>query len=404
MHLSLFIARRYFRSLRATFIHTIAWISMGLMGAGTLALVVALSAFNGMTHLLRTHYAAFDPEIRIQAREGHFFSMTKAQKASLSHMRELKSYSPVIEEVALLTYDQSQSIVKMKGISPTFLRESTLGNYLAEGSLSMTHPNDALLGIGIQNALSVPFQSPFKALHMHYPTDPIVANPQHMYRTQTLTLKGTFQLHRPQDDEYVIIPIELARTLTGRPNAQTAIELSAHDPNQIPQIKQSIQTQWGDDFDVLTREQMHADLYQLLRIEKRFVFLIFSFVLIISSLSLFFMLSLMVFDKTQDIKIWHALGLSPAGVGRIFLWEGIGVSVLGALGGMTLGLVLCALQAQYGFINLAVIDGVAHRYPVRVEPMDLLGIAAAVFGVALLASVPPARRAARLCVRPLTNE
>ena len=145
----------------------------------------------------------------------------------------------------------------------------------------------------------------------------------------------------------------------------------------------------GNNYNVLTIEEQHSDLYKILKTEKLIVFIIFSFILIISSFNIFFLLSMHAIDKKRDLSILLSLGFTEKSIKKIFYYESMIISILGIIIGGALGVLLCVLQNEYGLVSLGMETAIIKYYPVKVKLSDILIIVSIVFFISIIASIKP---------------
>ena len=142
-------------------------------------------------------------------------------------------------------------------------------------------------------------------------------------------------------------------------------------------------------------EELHSDLYKVLKIEKLFVFLILVSIIGIASINIFFSLTMLVIEKKKDISILFAQGASTGLIRNIFLYEGCIVAFSGALIGLILGVGLSWLQQQFGLIGMGMNSAVMNAYPVKIEALDIVITVLAVTIITILASIQPASKASK---------
>ena len=146
----------------------------------------------------------------------------------------------------------------------------------------------------------------------------------------------------------------------------------------------------GDSFRVLNSDEQHAIILRTIKIEKLFVYLIFTFILAVSSFNIFFALSMLAIDKKKDIGILYAMGARDKFIRSIFLKEGAIISFSGAAVGITAGFILVFLQQQYGFISMGLQTSVISYYPVKMQLADFIFTAICIVAITLSASIRPA--------------
>lgn len=393
MNLGCYIAWRYLHTpTKRTFIHRLSFFSMGMVAVGTMALIVALSAFNGMKALLQKHYASFDPALSIRSARGYTFSFTDSLATYLEQNANILDYSPVLEDYVLASYRGKQEVVKLRGLRPDFLAASALRAHLQQGTFSIYMADEpyALIGVGVQQALLLPlYVEEAPSLQFFYPTEKISFDPRSLYHSRSLPVAGTFAINRFQDQEYVLVPLFFARALIGDSSRCSSVALRLSATAMPEQVAQGLQRKLGDTFRVLTREQQHSSLYRLLRIEKFFVFLVFGFILVVASLGLFFVLLMLFLDKRRDLALLVALGARPSLLRSIFVWAGLWVSTIGGSIGLALSVLLCYLQQRYQLISLGMANSTA-AYPIEVHISDITLALSCVMGLTLLSALRPA--------------
>ena len=392
MNLPFYISWRYFFSrTKRSFIHRLSLFSMGMVAVGTMALIVGTSAFNGMESLLRSQYAAFDPALSLRPKRGYTFSFSDSLAEYLDKVRDIASYSQVLEDYALASYRGQQEVVRLRGVSPTFLSTSSLRQQLRQGDFSIETAGkpQALVGDELQRVLSVQlYLSKAPEIQLFYPTEQLSPNPKSLYRSQSLPVVGSVAIKQQDGVDYVLLPIDIAQSLVGDSSRCTSVALRLRSGVDPDKLARKLRTLLGSQYQVLTREEQHASLYRLLRIEKFFVVLAFVFILGIASLGLFFVLIMLFLEKRSDVGLLRALGGKASLLGSIFVWQGLLISLVGSGIGLILGLMLCFLQQRYALISLGVESRASYPIEVRIE--DVLLALGCVVGLTLLAALRPA--------------
>ncbi|GAB2543113.1 ABC transporter permease [Rufibacter soli] len=404
MNVALFIARRYFFSKKKrNIINIISIIAMIGVGVGSMALIVVLSVFNGLEDLIRSLYGKFDPEIKITSIEGKSFETNAQFLERIRKTPGVALLTEVIEDNALLRYNDRQMVVKVKGVSDNFFLQNQIDSAIVEGSyrLKKGKTQYALIGRGVQYQLSIRTENPFSPLQFLYPKagKKTVINPENAFRQLGIQAGGVFAIERQYDDQYVFVPLAFAEELLSYGNKRTALEVKTKDPKDIDNVKAALQEQLGPGFNVQNSEEQHVSLLRAVKVEKLFVFVTFTFVLLIASINIFFSLSMLVLDKQKDIAILASLGADPGTIRKVFLLEGAIVAFTGAVVGLVTGGLICWLQQTYGWVSMGMSTSVVEAYPVLMRPLDFAFTAVAIIFITFLVSIRPAQRAASLSIR-----
>jgi lipoprotein-releasing system permease protein len=195
---------------------------------------------------------------------------------------------------------------------------------------------------------------------------------------------------------YVFVPLDFALDLFDYGNRRTSLEIKVKNNESIDDVKGRLMGVLGDEFKVLTSEEIHADFFKVLKIEKLFVFIIFSFILAIASFNIFFSLTMLAIDKRKDIAILSSLGANKRLIKSIFLAEGAIISLSGAITGLFLGLIICLLQQQFGIVSMGMQTAVIDAYPVKMQFPDFLYTGMSIILITLLSSYRPAVIASKI--------
>ena len=153
MNLPFFIAKRYLVSKKShNAINIISSISVGAICFGTIALVIILSIFNGLTDLVQSLYNSFDPDIEITIKQGKTFDPASPEFQSLKKIEGIAYYTEVVQGNALLKYDDKQSIATIKGVSGDFEKMSRMDTLVKEGYFNINKSN-IVIGAGLSHVL-----------------------------------------------------------------------------------------------------------------------------------------------------------------------------------------------------------------------------------------------------------
>ena len=147
-----------------------------------------------------------------------------------------------------------------------------------------------------------------------------------------------------------------------------------------------------EEFIVKNRYQQNEIFYKIMQSEKWAIFFILSFILIIASFNIIGSLTMLIIDKQKDISILRSIGASFKLSKKIFLIEGWLISIIGAIVGLILGLLICWLQIKFGLIRLQGSGSfIIEAYPVNMQVMDFITVFITVSGIGFIAAWIPAR-------------
>lgn len=400
MDISYRIAVRYFFSRnKRSFISLIARIAMAGVAVGTMAMVVVLSVFNGMEDLNRKIFKTFDADVRIMPAEGKRFKMTPALMGELKAVNGLKLVTRVIEDNALVRYGNQQTIIRLKGVDSTFEQQRQLDTAMIEGSLKLTGNNGtpyAIIAEGVRNALSVSLEDIFTPLELLYPrtgSKTLNLTSPEAFNQLDLRPGGVFSIESRYDD-YIIAPLKQVEGLLGYNSELSALEIYLAPGFAEKDVSEEIGAKLGKAFVVKDRDSLNADLLRAIKMEKLFVAVTLSLIILVAAINIFFSLSMLAIEKKKDVSMLYAMGATQSLIRRIFIAEGAIVAFSGAIAGLLGGIAICWLQMQYGFVSMGMTTSLVDAYPVKLIWEDILYTGVIVVMITMVVSYIPARRAA----------
>ena len=395
MNLSLFIAKRYFFSKKKSFINFLSITAFIGVMVGTSSLIIVLSVFNGLEDLLKSLYINFNPEIKIVSNNSKYFIPNNDQINNINNIEGVDFVSKVIEDRAIASYNGIEIPVYIKGADSSFSFQNRLNKNIVEGDFILKKNNSsyAVVGRGVKYKISLNLNDNFNNLILYSVSPDFSFIPSGIqkkpFNQMSIIPSGVFAIEQQIDNNFIISSLTFVEKLFEKKNKITALELKINEKQDVYKIKSDIKNIVGDDYNVLTIEEQHSDLYKILKTEKLIVFIIFSFILIISSFNIFFLLSMHAIDKKRDLSILLSLGLTEKSIKKIFYYESMIISILGIIIGGALGVLLCVLQNEYGLVSLGMETAIIKYYPVKVKLSDILIIVSIVFFISIIASIKP---------------
>jgi lipoprotein-releasing system permease protein len=401
MNISFRIARRYFVSHnKRSFISIIALIAMIGVGVGTMAMVVVLSVFNGMEELNRQIFKTFDADVRIMPAEGRRFVVNDSLMQAVKSTEGVAIVTQVIEDNALARYRDNQTVVRLKGVDSTYIERGQLDTAMIEGQMRLMAENGtpfAIVSEGVRSALLISLNDLLTPLELWYPQSDrrtLSLSSPDAFNQVAVRPGGTFFIESRYDD-YVIAPLSTVAGLLQYGNQRTALEIQVAPNTTADQVRTRLRKTLGERFTVKDRDELNADLLRAIRVEKLFVTVTLSFIILVAAINIFFSLSMLAIEKKDDIRMLFALGATASLVRRIFLSVGGIVALSGATLGLIAGVALCWLQQKYGLVSMGMVSSLVDAYPIKLVWSDVLLTALIIVGITMAVSFIPARRAAQ---------
>lgn len=390
MRLSLFIARRYlFSKKKQNAINIISAISVVGVAVGTCALIVVLSVFNGMDLLLQKSTGSFTPDLVVSPAEGKYADFDTAFCHYLETVPAIASCHRVIEEKALLRYEDYTAPVVIKGVDTNYIEDSGIAANLLGGEsiLRSSRGYEGLFGYGVAARLHLSL-STRRPVVCYYP-DKLGSPTAASLATRQLHPAAFFSVQQEIDDYYVLTDIVLARELFKTRGKVSKIEVRLSDPALLQETKAQLQAQAGNRYRVEDKYELNGAFYAMMKAEKLAVFVILLFILLIASFNIIGSISMLILDKKEDLQTYKALGMTRRRLTTLFRTEGLLIVGSGAALGLLLGVGLCLLQEHFGLITLGSGSYIVEAYPVQLIAGDVLLVLAAVLLIGWCASSFP---------------
>lgn len=390
MNLSLHIARRYlFAKKSHNAINIISIISVCGVALATAALVCALSVFNGFTMLTEKTFSAFDPQLQILPAKGKVFDGKSEKIEQVKALPGIAFTSESLEENALISYENKQEAVYLRGVSPAFADMAGLRQLIVDGDFLLREGDVEYSIIGAGLAMNLGVRANFRSpVEIYIPKRNVrvnMANYAAAFSRSETYVGGVFALNQEKyDNQLMLISLPLMRELLGYETEISTLDIKVKDGVDINTVKKEIEKIVGNDYLVQNRLEQQAEMYRIVNVEKWVTFLILAIILIIAVFNVVGSLTMLILEKNEDIRILQSLGASNTLICRIFMTEGWLITFVGALSGMFIGLVICLAQQYLGLLKLGNPGAFAvDAYPVQVQPLDalIILITVSLFGV-----------------------
>ena len=366
----------------------------------TMSLVIGMSVFNGMENLIRSLYNSFDPEIKIAPKEGKTFLMTDSLHMLIQKTDGVFIITEVIEDNAVLSYKSETDVIKIKGLSDNFEAQHRMDSFVVAGNMKMNKQGRdfAIIGRGVQYKLSVPVNNQFAPVQIFYPDKDKIKKPDAFdaFRIKSIQVGGVFAIEKQYDDNYIFVPLSFTKELMNFDKERTSLEIKVSESFEINDVRDRLKERLGDKFSVLNSDEQHKGLLKAIKVEKFVVNVMLSFILAISSVGIFFCLTMLTLNKRKDIAVLKAMGATKTFIRNLFMAEGMLIALTGATIGMILGVGVCYMQQHYGFVTIGTETSVIEEYPVELRTVDLIWIGCTVICISFAASIRPSIIASKL--------
>lgn len=378
---------------------------MAGVAVATVATVCVMSVFNGFADLASARLSRVDPDLRVERADGRIISGADTLAAHLRNVPGVRIAVPTLSGRALCTFSGSQLPIRIKGVDQGYSALTKIDSLVIDGEFidagssfdNISGQSTAYANLSIGVAVQLQNQAPqgvYDYLKLYAPRRTArinPANPLGAFAADTAVIASVFAVDQPEwDADLVILPIATVRHLFEYTDSDaSAIEIGVAEGADVGQVKAQIIKQLPAGVTVLDRMEQQQASHRMIAVEKWITFMLLAFILIIASFNLISTLSILIIDKSANIRTLSALGATPTTISRIFMLQGWLISLGGGVIGLVAGAALCLAQQTWGFIPLA---GDAARltitaYPVRLQAADMLIVLLLVAAVGLLSTL-----------------
>jgi lipoprotein-releasing system permease protein len=396
MNSSFFIAKRYLFSKKThNVINIISGISVFGIAISTLALVIVLSAFNGIEQLVTSFNSAYEQDIRIESKKTRTFDENYIP-GTVYAVSGLLHHTAVVEETIIIKNEEQFIIGKLKGVENTFTEMSEMESHLEDGYPILEDETGPLGLIGLGAFVNLDgspyaFETQLQRFTIYAPqkNQKIRSGSIEGFKPEKIPIAGVFSFNNRVDEEVLIVPIAFARDVLGYGNDVSAIELSFEPGTDLDAKKLEIQQLVGPGFSVKTHFEQNQLIYQTSKTEKWLVVLFLTFIFFMVTFTLISSITMLVIEKKNNLLTLRALGAGTKQLIRIFFFEGLLINFFGLVLGLAIGYLVCFLQQQFGLIMLD--EEFGEIFPIHFKWSDLLLILSITTVLGTIVSYFPSR-------------
>lgn len=398
------VALRYLKSRRSDgFISVIAGFSLVGICLGVAVLIIVMSVMNGFREELLSRILGLNGHVVVQGYGGELHDYDDLA-ARVRAIEGIKSVTPLVYGQSLASNQGVASGAVIRGVDTEILKShpfvstnvisGSLDNFEGSDAIALGHrlAQQLFVGVGDRLTLIAPKGTP----------TPFGTAP----RMRAFTVVATFEVGvYDYDNAFVFMPLEEAQIYFQiPPTAVSALEIFIDEPDEIDQFLRPLAALTGDAGVITDWRQMNVSLFSALQVERNVMFLILTLIILVAVFNIISSLIMLVKDKARDVAILRTMGAAQGSVMRIFMIAGASIGVAGTLLGVALGVLLTVnidnIQKGLESLTGTVLWNPEIRFltemPHKMVVSEVLATVIMALLLSLLATIPPARRAARL--------
>ena len=395
-----FLGLRYLRARgHRTNLSLFVWIGIGGVFLGVSALIVVLAVMTGFQDGIREKIIAANPHILIMEAGGRGVSEAGALAARVMPVKGVRSATPFVLQQALFTARAGSAtggLVRGVDLDSPSVR-AALASEIRLGSLEPLLRTGAepgiLLGRELARSLGV---VPGDHLTVISPQGAMTAVGL-VPKMRRFEVAGYVEVGMYEyDSSLAYTSLRAAQEFAGLGDRVTGIEVKLDDPFDAKSVGRTIVNALGGPYWIRDWMDMNRNLFAALQLEKLALFVIVTIIVLVAAFAIIGHLVLLVAEKRKEIGILKAMGASAASIGSVFLVAGMLIGVVGTVAGSAFGLALIWVQNTYHIIRLAGDVYQISYLPMKLTWLDFTMVVGSTLVISFLATLSPARRAARL--------
>jgi lipoprotein-releasing system permease protein len=401
------IAWRYLRSRRGSkLLSLISVIAILGVTVAVSALIVIIGVMNGLQNDLREKILIGSPDIRVLT-YGEDMVMTDWPAVLKKVIRQpgVVAAGPFVHTQAVIRAARHKYFEAgfVEGIPPdgpgvaqvTSIRKRAKAGDFTFATLDGKH-RGAVLGTKLAERLNVtPGIDTIQLVTMSNEIDPVTGYPKP--NQQSFEVTGIFDTGMYEyDNSYVFVSLEAGQQLAQLGQAVTGLEVKTPNRWDAPEIGQRLQDSLGMPYRIQDWHQQNSSLFNALQLEKLGMAVILLLIVLVAAFNIISTLIMVVTDKTKEIGILRAMGMPAKSIRRVFFAQGLVIGIVGTGTGLVIGLIASILIGEKKLIPLDPSVYFIDHLPVSTQPLDITWIVLASLAVAAVATIYPARQAARL--------
>jgi lipoprotein-releasing system permease protein len=410
MRFELFIAARYLRAKRRqAVVGVITAISVAGVAVGVASLIIALAITNGMRRDLQERLLSSTAHVDLMRIEDDGIRNWRELTAQLARLPHVTAAAPGLYEPVLISRGARSGGAMIKGIIPA--AENTVSDLIRPtlGSAAPLDPDPAdngqsvpaasgaippiLIGFDLADTLAAKVGDTVMVISPQGELTPYGLVPKYQrFRVVGIFHSGFFQY----DNGFAFIRLADAQRLFGEPDIISVISFKVDDLYHADRIGREIERAAGPGFLTTNWMEQNREIFRALALEQRVTFIVIGLIVCVAALNILIALTMMVMEKTRDIAVMMSFGVRPEQIRRIFLLQGLLISVIGTVAGLVLGYTASWAGHHYRFIQLDPQVYSLDYLPFSPRVLDGVIVALVSIGVSLLATLYPSSSAARV--------
>jgi lipoprotein-releasing system permease protein len=393
------VALRYLRSpSRPAVLRLVTLLAVIGVAAGVTTLVIALSMNTGFRQAIRDRLLSVTAHVNLKPVGPDGIHDYRALMTQLSGVAGVRSIEPAIYNTVLLSCGGRARGVVLKGVDPDLERKASGAlRSIVAGSDSFAPDPDGIQALLVGRILA----DELKIAAGDYVS---LTSPQGnltpfgmLPRSRRFRVAGIYDSgFYDYDANWAFVTLESAQGLAGVGDVVSLLEVRVAKLDDASAVADDLVRRAGPGFTATTWMDENRALFRALSLEKLVTALFIGLITFVAGLNILVVLTMTVTERARDIAVLMALGTRRRQIRRIFVLQGLAVSITGTAVGLAAGYGFAWIADRWRLIPLNPEIYAIPYVPFHGNGLDAIWIAAAALAISVAATIVPARAAARI--------
>lgn len=395
MNISYYIAKRYFKAKKSkNIINLISRISVVGILVSTAALVVLLSAFNGIEQMVTKLYTDFDSDLIVRSNKGKTFNQKFLDFDKIKKIEGITNLTNAVEEVVILKHEKKYVNAQLIGVDSNFFTMAKMNKHMVDGVASFYDNGEpqAIFGASLLDKLDAYIPQNFlkESIIFHVPLREGKVRPgKNPLSTRVVNVAGRINYNGEVNDQIVLVPLKLGVELLKYKDDITAVYIETDSTLNVNDVKEQLLQVLPEGFTVKTNFEKNELVFKTSKSERLIVMVILLFIFVLASFNLVACITMLYVEKKKDIRTLYSMGIEKKSLFKVFFYDGLLISGKGIVGGLLIGYAICFAQVFFGIIEMPNTGG--EIFPMVPTILDAVVIILLVSILAILSSYLPTK-------------
>ncbi len=399
MKFPFFISIRYiFSNKDSRLLNLISVITIVGISLGVATLIIALSVLKGFEDTLTQKITDFDAHIKITSYKDNLPNADiYLNKLNSELKNQFIFISPYISNLAIISAKNRKEGINITGILPGKETDNIASN-LVSGQLNLSKTNSLIIGKNLATKLLVKVGDKVTLFALKNDKLPSFEN---MPNIEKFTITGIFESGMAEYDNLIgYTSLSSAQHLFSMPSAINGINIKLKDVANIDSIAFILKKEARYPYRVKTIYEIHRNIFTWIELQKKPIPIILGLIILVAVFNIVSALLMLVLEKTNAIGILKSLGAKGKSIIKIFIYQGIYLSIIGIISGNLLALLLMYLQLKLNIIKVPSSVYFVTKVPIEMTIQIFALVSVITFLLSLLASLIPSYFASK--INPVT--